>query len=61
VANYRQTMGLQTDSASTELLRATMIHYRALFGDLTGLRDTHRETGRDRIAENTSDTPSRPR
>jgi hypothetical protein len=49
--NYRQTMDMRTESASTELLRATMIHYRALFEDLTGLRDTRGGTGRDRVAE----------
>lgn len=60
VENYRQTMDLQTDSASTELLRATMIRYRALFEDLTGLRDAHGETGRHRAAENASPTADTP-
>jgi hypothetical protein len=60
VENYRQTMDLQTDSASTELLRATMIRYRALFEDLTGLRDAHGETGGDRVAENASRTAETP-
>jgi hypothetical protein len=66
--NYRQTMDLRTESASTELLRATMIHYRALFEDLTGLRDTRGGTGRDRAAAdgdlaagNTSRTADAPR
>jgi hypothetical protein len=44
--NYRHTMDKQTESASTEWLRATMIHYRTLFGDLTGLRDGRGEPGR---------------
>jgi hypothetical protein len=49
--NYRHTMDRQTESASTEWLRATMIHYRTLFEDLTGLREGRGEPGRDRVAE----------
>jgi hypothetical protein len=48
---YRQTMDRQTESASTEWLRATMIHYRTLFEDLTGLREARGEPARDRVAE----------
>jgi hypothetical protein len=48
---YRQTLDLQPESASTEQLRETMIRYRALFEDLTGLRDARSDTGRDRVAE----------
>jgi len=47
---YRATMDLRTDSASTEQLREAMIHYRALFEDLTGLREAHREPARERVA-----------
>jgi hypothetical protein len=46
---YRKTQDLQPESASTERLRETMIHYRALFEDLTGLRNDHTEP--DRVAE----------
>ena len=45
---YRQTSGQRTESASTEQLREAMIRYRALFEDLTGLRDGPGEPGRDR-------------
>jgi hypothetical protein len=47
---YRTTMDLRTDSASTEQLREAMIHYRALFEDLTGLRESHGEPARERVA-----------
>jgi len=40
---YRQTLGLRTETATTEQLRATMIRYRALFEDLTGLRTVQPE------------------
>jgi hypothetical protein len=43
-------MDLRTDSASTEQLREAMIHNRALFEDLTGLRESHGEPARDRVA-----------
>jgi len=49
--NYRHTMDMQIESASTEWLRATMIHDRTLFEDLTGLRASHGEPSRDRVAE----------
>ena len=39
--SYRQTLALRTESATTEQLREAMIRYRALFEDLTGLRDGH--------------------
>jgi hypothetical protein len=51
LVGYRQTLELRTESASTEQLRETMIRYRALFEDLTGLRTTHGAAGRDRAAE----------
>ena len=40
--SYRQTLGLRTESATTEQLREAMIRYRALFEDLTGLRERPR-------------------
>jgi hypothetical protein len=43
-------MDLRTDSASTEQLREAMIHYRALFEDLTGLREGRGEPARERVA-----------
>ena len=45
---YREVQELQTESASTEQLREAMIRYRALFEDLTGLRNGHSEP--DRVA-----------
>ena len=48
---YRQTLSLQTESATTEQLREAMIRYRAMFEDLTGLRDGRGEPERDRVAE----------
>ena len=45
---YRQTLGLRTETATTEQLREAMIRYRALFEDLTGLRDGHGQPGPDR-------------
>jgi hypothetical protein len=55
---YRNTQGLRTESATTEQLREALIRYRALFEDLTGLREGHdqlRGTGAaqidDRVAE----------
>jgi hypothetical protein len=47
---YRQTLALRADSASTEQLREAMIRYRALFEDLTGLREGPGEPARDRVA-----------
>jgi len=43
---YRQTLGLRTESATTEQLREAMIRHRALFEDLTGLRNGHGRPGR---------------
>lgn len=48
---YRKVQALPTDSASTEQLRESMIHYRALFEDLTGLREGQAGPQRDRVAE----------
>ena len=46
---YRQTLGLQIEAATTEQLREAMISYRALFEDLTGLREDNAQP--DRVAE----------
>jgi hypothetical protein len=50
LVGYRQTVDLRTERATTEQLREAMIRYRALFEDLTGLRDGQGERG-DRVAE----------
>jgi hypothetical protein len=47
---YRTTLSLRADSASTEELREAMIRNRAMFEDLTGLREGHGEPARDRVA-----------
>jgi hypothetical protein len=52
---------VQIDSASTEQLREAMIRYRAMFEDLTGLRNDHSGSGRvaeiqARSAENNAGT-----
>jgi hypothetical protein len=47
---YRTTLNLRADSASTEELREAMIRNRAMFEDLTGLRESHGEPARDRVA-----------
>jgi hypothetical protein len=49
LVGYRQTVDLRTEQATTEQLREAMIRYRALFEDLTGLRDGQDERG-DRVA-----------
>jgi hypothetical protein len=41
---YRQTAELRTETATTEELREAMIRYRAMFEDLTGLRNGNRRT-----------------
>jgi hypothetical protein len=46
---YRQTLALQIEAATTEQLREAMIRYRALFEDLTGLREGSAQP--DRVAE----------
>jgi hypothetical protein len=48
---YRKVQAVPADSASTEQLRESMIHYRALFEDLTGLREGPTGPQRDRVAE----------
>jgi hypothetical protein len=48
---YRKVQAMPADSASTEQLRESMIHYRALFEDLTGLREGQAGPRRDRVAE----------
>jgi hypothetical protein len=55
---YRQTLDLRIEAATTEQLREAMIRCRALFEDLTGLREGQGQPERDRVAENrTADTP----
>jgi hypothetical protein len=48
---YRQAQDVPTASASTEQLRETLIRYRALFEDLTGLQEGPGEASRDRTAQ----------
>jgi hypothetical protein len=48
---HRQTQELRVESATTEQLREAMIRYRALFEDLTGLRENQGQPARDRMAE----------
>ena len=48
---YRQTAELRTETATTEELREAMIRYRALFEDLTGLRNGQADPERNRVAE----------
>ncbi len=48
---YRQAQDVPPDTATTEELRAAMIRYRALFEDLTGLKNGHGQPERDRVAE----------
>jgi hypothetical protein len=48
---YRKTQGLHPETATTEQLREAMIRYRALFEDLTGLKEDQGEPQRDRVAE----------
>jgi hypothetical protein len=51
VDGFRQTMDLRLEAATTEQLREAMIRYRALFEDLTGLRESQGQPERDRVAE----------
>ncbi len=51
VEGYRQTLDLRLEAATTEQLREAMIRCRALFEDLTGLRETQGQPERDRVAE----------
>ncbi len=53
---YRQTQDLQTESATTEQLREALIRARALFEDLTDLRESHAQPGRDLAAERSAAT-----
>jgi hypothetical protein len=48
---YRQTLDLRIEAATTEQLREAMIRCRALFEDLTGLREGQGQPERDRVAE----------
>jgi hypothetical protein len=47
---YRQALDLRTEAASTEQLREALIRHRALFRDLAGLRNVHRQPARERLA-----------
>jgi len=53
---YRQTQDLRTESATTEQLREALIRARALFEDLTGLRESHAQPGRETVAERSAAT-----
>jgi hypothetical protein len=55
---YRQALALRADSASTEQLREAMIRYRALFEDLTGLRESHGGTRTAETAEPVTAEPA---
>jgi hypothetical protein len=48
---YRRTQDLRADSATTEELREAMIRSRALFQDLTGLREGQGRPARGRVPE----------
>jgi hypothetical protein len=48
---YRKARDLPTESASTEQLREALIRYRALFEDLTGLRESQARPGGDHAAQ----------
>jgi hypothetical protein len=48
---YRRTQDIRIDTATTEELREAMIRYRAMFEDLTGLRNDQGAPERDRVAE----------
>jgi hypothetical protein len=48
---YRRTQDLRADSATTEELREAMIRSRALFQDLTGLREGQVQPARGRVPE----------
>ncbi len=54
---YRSTQDLQTESATTEQLREALISHRALFEDLTGLREGQVQAERDRVIAGNS-TPN---
>ncbi len=48
---YRQTQETRIETATTEELREAMIRYRALFEDLTGLRNGQENPESERVAE----------
>jgi len=48
---YRQSQDLRTDAATTEQLREALIRYRALFEDLTGLRESPTRATENGVAE----------
>jgi hypothetical protein len=49
---YRTSQDLPTETATTEQLREALIRYRALFEDLTGLRESQATPERERAAQN---------
>jgi hypothetical protein len=48
---YRKAQDIPAESATTEQLREALIRYRALFEDLTGLREGQVQPRRDRVAQ----------
>jgi hypothetical protein len=48
---YRRTQDVRAESVTTEQLREALIRRRALFEDLTGLREGPGQSGRHRVAE----------
>jgi hypothetical protein len=48
---YRKTQEVSLEAATTEQLREAMIRYRAMFEDLTGLKEAQSEPRQDRVAE----------
>jgi hypothetical protein len=59
---YRKVQDLRTESATTEQLREALIRCRALFEDLTGLRESQARPSRDHAAginDRTAATSSR--
>src|SRR5579871_2727623 len=49
---YRRSQDLNTETATTEQLREALISHRALFEDLTGLRESQGQTAGARVAAN---------
>src|SRR5271156_4372170 len=48
---YRNTQDLRTEAATTEQLREALIRHRALFEDLTGLREGQTQPGNEPAAQ----------
>ncbi len=57
MGGYREAQDLRTESASTEQLREAIIRYRALFKDLTGLRNGRSEPNVVTAEDRTADSP----